>query len=338
MSELHEPPSPPAGKQRRMTELIERVERSGARGLSAEEVLELPRLYRQASDALARAESGGGDPRVAARLRPLVTRAHAVLYAPARGRARSTATRALRFLLRDSARAVRAEWKLGLAVLVFFYGLAALAYYAVSRDLELAFVLMDEESVAGQIAQLRATEEGEPFRGNFTFGLDNSANVSGWILAHNITVAVIFFGAGLLPPLFLMILASNALMLGTYTAVAAHWDQAGAISSILWCHGTIELQMIVLAGMAGVVLVRAWIAPGPWSRAHAMVLESRRAWALLAPAIAFLFVSGFIEGYVSPHAPFAVRVGVAFLSLVLLVLWIAVGGRPEPEPPPARAS
>ena len=46
------------------------------------------------------------------------------------------------------------------------------------------------------------------------------------------------------------------------------------ISSILWCHGTIELQMIALAGMAGLVLIRAWIAPGPWSRARAMALES----------------------------------------------------------------
>ena len=78
--------------------------------------------------------------------------------------------------------------------------------------------------------------------------------------------AVLFFATSLLPPIYLILLCTNALMLGTYIAVAGHWDQAGAISSILWCHGVLEIQAIVLAGTAGLCLVRAWVRPGPWSR------------------------------------------------------------------------
>ena len=116
-------------------------------------------------------------------------------------------------------------------------------------------------------------------------------------------------------------------MLGTYTGVAAHWGQAGAISSILWCHGVIELQTIVLAAAAGIVLIRAWLAPGPWTRRHAMRRESRRAWALMAPVFPLLFVSGLIEGYVSPHAPTGVRLFMAGATALLLVLWVVFGGR-----------
>jgi uncharacterized membrane protein SpoIIM required for sporulation len=147
-------------------------------------------------------------------------------------------------------------------------------------------------------------------------------------MAHNMAVCVLFFGAALLPPLYLYVLATNGLMLGTYTAVAGHWDQAGAISSILWCHGTLELQAIILSGSAGLVLVRSWIAPGPWSRREAMSRESRRAWALLAPAFPLLFCAGLIEGFISPHAPHGVRLAVAVTSALALGLWITLGGRP----------
>ena len=324
-------PAATTGRARwkRFAALVVRLEGGGPKSLEQGELIELPRLYREASGELARLEARGGDPRLAASLRVLVARAHAGLHAeePTRGNA---LLRAARFLLSESPRAIRAEWRLGLTLLVAFYGLAALAFALVSRDLEIAFALLDPDAVADEIAQLRATEEGQPFRGNFTFGLGESPTTSGWILAHNISVSVLFFGAGLVPPLFLLMLAGNALMVGTYTAVAGHWGQAAEISSILWCHGTIELQMIVLAGIAGLVLVRAWIAPGPWTRARAMALESRRAWALLAPVFPLLFLSGLIEGFVSPHAPAPARVAVAVASALGLALWIGLGGRRRP--------
>ena len=318
----------------RFERLARQLEQRGPGSLEEAELRALPGLYRHASSLLARLEASGHDVRRAQRLRELVTRAHGLLYRDLRQPSSNFLVRTLRFLLHESPRAIRAEWKLGLGMLALFYGLAGAAWLAVRLDLEMAFVLFSPEVVANEIAQLRATEDGQPFQGNFTFGLGDSPAVSGQILAHNISVSMIFFAAGLLPPLFLLLLTTNALMLGTYVAVASHWGQAGAISSILWCHGVIELQMIVLAGIAGLVLVRAWIAPGPWSRSHAMALESKRAWALMAPVFPFLFLSGLIEGYVSPHAPFGVRVGTAVGTGLVLVLWIALGGRERSRPAP----
>ncbi len=310
----------------RLAELVERATSGGAGALADGELIELPRLYRQASGELLRLEASGADDRAAARLRTLVGRCHALLHAADRP-AGSPLARAVRFLLVESPHAIRAEWKLALAVLLGFYGLAATAFALVSRDLELAFSLLSPETVAQEIHQLREVEQGQPFRGNFTFGMGESPQSAGMILTHNMSVSVLFFGTGLVPPLFLWILGQNALMIGSYTAVAGHWNQAAEISSILWCHGTLELQAIVLAGVAGIALVRAWIAPGPWSRAHAMALASRRAWALLAPVFPILFLAGLIEGFVSPHAPLQVRLGVALASLLGLVAWIGFCGR-----------
>ena len=319
---------------RRLRELVDAPESAAGQG-TEDDALALPGLYRFASTELARIEAGVGpapDAGDAAHfevgeLRRLVIRAHHRLFARRRTSSGALLRSAVRFFLVESPRAVLAEWKLVLGLLLVFYGLAAAAYLGVRSDLGLAYVLQDRAAVDAEVAQLRALEPGEAFRGNFTFGLDESGGASGFILANNIRVSLLFFASGLIPPLFLFILVSNALMLGTYLAVAAHWGQAGSIASILVCHGVIELQMIALAGAAGLVLARAWIAPGPWTRSHAMSRESRRAWALASPAIPFLFFSGFVEGYLSPHAPPAVRLATGAATGLLLALWLARGRR-----------
>jgi uncharacterized membrane protein SpoIIM required for sporulation len=151
-------------------------------------------------------------------------------------------------------------------------------------------------------------------------------------MAHNMGVGMLFFGAGLVPPLFLLLLALNGLMLGSYTAVAMHWGQGWQISSILWCHGMLEIQALLLAGAGGLVLVRGWIAPGPWTRRHALTLESARAMRLLAPVFPMLFCAGTIEAFVSPHAPQGVRVAVSIASLLLMIVWFGFGGRAPDDP------
>jgi len=291
------------------------------------ELLALPRLHRHACSVVARLEASGEEPRTAAEARKLVARSHAVLHRESGGGPGAFARRLLRLFLVDSPRAIRAEWRLLALTSGLVYGLALVSWFAVSADLDLAPSLLTPAAVETEIEQLQETPEGEPFRGNFTFGFGRSPTTAGWIMVHNMGVGVVFFASALLPPLYFLVLSSNGLMLGTYTAVAGHWDQAGAISSILWCHGVLEIQALLLAGAAGLCLVRAWVRPGPWSRRHALVRESGQALRLLGPVFPLLFVAGTIEGFVSPHAPWGVRIGVAIASGVALVLWVGLGGR-----------
>jgi uncharacterized membrane protein SpoIIM required for sporulation len=311
----------------RLEELVRRAQTRGASALDAGELEELPQLYRFASSRLAQLDTAGSQPAHLERWSRLVSRAHGVLYRNLEPRSGSLLARTGRFLLQTSPRTIREEWRLVAASLALFYALAIVAFLAVRSDLDLSYSLLSAEAVEREIAQLAQTGPDRPFLGNFTFGIGSSSLVAGAILANNITVSVIFFGSALLPPLYLWLLARNALMLGTYTAVAGHWDQAWNISSIVWCHGVIELQMIVLAGAAGLVLVRGMLASGPWSRRHAMKLEAARAWALFAPVAPALVVAAFIEAFVSPHAPLGARMGIAVLTLAVLVVWAVFGGR-----------
>lgn len=316
-----------AGRLARLAALVARASDGGAARLSEAELFELVRLYRFGASRVALHETGGRDPARLSKLRELLAGTHALLHRDLDRAQAGIVERVLAFFWVEVPRAIRAEWRILCVSFVLLYGLAAVSFVAVKEDLELAYALLDPATVAQEIRQLEDTAHGEPFRGNFTFGVGQSPTTSGWIMAHNMSVGVICFASGLLPPFYLWIVATNGLMLGTYTGVAAHWDQAFEISSILWCHGVLEIQAIVLAAAAGLVLVRAWVAPGPWSRSHAMKLESGRAWRLMAPVFPMLFVAGLIEGFVSPHAPLPVRVATAVCSAVFLVTWITLGGR-----------
>lgn len=320
-------PKPPASDPiARLAALVGRARGSGWSQLSDEEIESFPRLYRRVSTLVAEQQTSGSDPLELQRCRALLLEAHAL--ANTRSSGAGELLRSLwRLYMVEVPRAVRREWKLVASCALFVYGLAFVSGLLVERDLELAFSLSSTDMVSTEITQLANTKPGEPFRGNFTFGLGESPTNAGWIMAHNMFVGVLFFGAGLVPPLFLLLLALNGLMLGVYTAVAMHWDQGWQISSILWCHGTLEIQALLLAGAGGLVLVRAWIAPGPWTRQHALTLESARAMRLLAPVFPMLFCAGTIEAFVSPHAPVQVRMVVAGVSLVVMVLWFGFGGR-----------
>jgi uncharacterized membrane protein SpoIIM required for sporulation len=311
----------------RLHALVQRTRVAGWRGLTDEELELFPRLYRRASTLVAELETAGQDEARLRARRALLLEAH-TLYRSRSGGARELLRAFGRLYLVEVPRTVRAEWKLVASSAALMYGLAVLSAWLVHSDLELAFSLCSPDMIGKEIGQLVAgAEKGESFRGNFTFGLGESPMTAGWIMAHNMLVGLLFFAAALVPPLFVMLLALNGLMLGSYTAVAMHWGQGWEISSILWCHGTLEIQAILLAGAGGLVLVRGWVAPGSWTRRHAMALESGRALRLLAPVFPMLFLAGTIEAFVSPHAGLQVRLAVAGLSLVVMLLWFGFGGR-----------
>ena len=310
----------------RLEELVARASRR-PRALSGEELDELARLYRHASSLHARLEAMGDDPQGLDTARRVLAAAHGLLYRPLERDTRSLFARIRHYWMVRSPRTLRSEWRLLAFSFVLFYGFAVLSYVLVANDLGLAFGLLDAGVVSTTIDQLEGLEPGEPFRGNFTFGLDVSAQTSGWIMTHNLGVSTLFFASGLVPPLFLYVVANNGLMVGTYTAVAGHYGQAGEISSTLWCHGTLELQAIVLAGMAGLILVRGWLMPGPWTRGHAIRIESSRALLVLAPVLPMLVISGFIEGFVSPHADKPIRIATAVVTGALFLAWLVFAGR-----------
>ena len=120
-----------------LRELRRLLVKGGPRSWDEGELVEFPRLYRHACSVVARLEASGESPRLASEARRLVAQAHGILYLERADRA-PLLERLYRLLVHESPRAIRAEWRLLAGTFAFVYGLALLAWFAVSRDLDLA--------------------------------------------------------------------------------------------------------------------------------------------------------------------------------------------------------
>lgn len=312
--------------------LIELLETSPHK-LRPAQVLELEGAYRQTHRQLATLRASGAGRERLRPLEALLARAQGQLVRERTGLG-ATLQRVFALALSTAPRVLRAEWRLVLGSFVLFYGLAALAFVLVQHDRELAYVFLEPAVVDHQIGQLEGLAPGEAFRGNFTFEREESTATALMITLNNVRVSFFLLALALIPPLFVFVLVVNAFMVGTYLAVAADFDQLGSITSILMTHGTLELQAIVLAFVAGVLLVRPLVWPGVYTRAESIRRGSGRALAVFAPVVLMLFVAGAIEGYVTAHYDLPVRGAFIGVSALALAAWFTLGGRNAPAPLP----
>src|ERR1700704_368877 len=220
-----------------------RVER-----LSADDVLELGRLYRAPPSDLAVARRDFPRDVAPERLNDLVAAAHALVYseAPTSGR------RLRRFVLGELPATVRANlpWT-GAAFAIFM--VFALAMYAVGLLLpDVAANALPEET-RQQLAERQLwTDIPEGFR-----------PIAGpLIIVNNVRVAVVPFAGGLTAgALTIYALAANGAMLGTIFAVVQSYGLGGGLLAFIAGHGVLELSAIFLSGGAG--FGPAWGSPRP---------------------------------------------------------------------------
>jgi uncharacterized membrane protein SpoIIM required for sporulation len=312
-----------------LTSLLDRVDRKGWPDLSAAEVKQLCRLYRQATIDLSQARTAGDDPELIRYLNALAARAHGRVYQ----------TRPLNlgslvaFLSGGFPRLVRRRLRFVLVSAGVFLLTALASGLAVVRDPELAYSLWDENYVEYENIRLER-QEGE-YKGNFTFAVGESPLVAVVIIGNNIKVAILAFALGALgclPAILLLIM--NGRMLGTLSGLMVNHGYFLAFYSLILTHGVLELSAICIAGAGGLMLGWALIAPGQLSRRDALRQAAGEAFGLLAGAAALLVIAGLIEAHVTPHFPAVVRWSVAGATAVLLAAYLAFAGRGEESPAP----
>ena len=304
----------------RLGQLIARA-RGRVDRLSADDVLELGRLYRATTSDLAIARRDFPRDVATERLNDLVAAAHALVYSEA-----PTSGRRLRgFLVRELPASVRAQlpWTIAsIAISIVF----ALATYVIG----LAFPDIAQSALPDDMRQQLArrqlwTDIPEGFR-----------PIAGpLIIVNNVRVAVVAFAGGMTAGLLTVyVLATNGAMLGTIFAVVQGYGLAGGLLAFIAGHGVLELSAIFLAGGAGLRLAWAILQPGERGRIDALRIGATQAARVMLLVIPVLGVAGLLEGFLSPSgAPDAVKALVGVTTGALLWGYILLAGRP-----PARAA
>ncbi len=286
---------------------------------------ELPARYRRLARQLGLARRRGYSPYLQERLQTLVQRGHDVFYRPPLPRWQ----RVFEFFLADFPRLVRAEAGVMWASLLLFVVPLAASFVALQFHPELIHTLMPPQQVAQwEEMYSKAAEK---------LGRDSGSDLAmfGFYIFNNIGIGLRTYASGLLAGIGpVLTIAFNGVMIGM---VAGHLQNVG-LGDPFWrfaCgHAAFELTAIVISGGAGLRLSLALLAPGRRGRVNALIEDGRRGAQLCLGVFVMLVIAAFIEAFWSSLGwmPAGVKYGVAAVLWVLVLTWLALGGRDRDAP------
>ncbi len=230
----------------RLTELVNHAQHYGLNKLRAEELDELGMLYRQATAALARANSQGRDAEMIEYLNQLVGRAHGLVY----GRSSRPPVRLGHLFGAEIPRTFRENWRyvaVAAGVTILF---AALAYLLVNIDYRWSARLLGP-GFPEAIEDFATSDKpaGEYFAD--AAEILGGANFSAMLMSNNIQVALKAFALGVTVGLgTLYVLVVNGLMLGAFLGIGAHCGRLTDVLAVVIPHGAIEIPAIFIAAGA----------------------------------------------------------------------------------------
>lgn len=281
---------------KRLDLILTKAENGGVKNLSDEQMLALPRLYRQAVSSLSVARSISLDQNVITYLESLCTRSYFFVY----GARTTLGERMMQFLRRDWSAAVSQSVWTTLLSAFFFFGGWALAFFLCLQDMEWFWTFhgpanfFDGRNPDATVEYLRSTiytQPGEAEDGQLTA-------FSSFLFNNNAQIALFAFALGFafgIPTAWLLVY--NGVMIGSMYAV--FWDKGLGYEFTGWLmiHGVTELFAIVLAGAAGFVIGGAVAFPGGRTRLASARAAGQRAATIAMGCVVMLIIAALLEGF-----------------------------------------
>ena len=302
--------------------LLERGRRSGPKGLTAEELSRLDKLYRQSAVHLAQLRSRTSNQALTENLNRLVTQAHSYIYLAPRQR---VLQRMASFYLVGFCRAVARTGRYHLVAALFFLCGGLLAYYGFLDRPEAAYALLPQGemrlpgSSAEQLERVLRSGRSDSDATKLLF--------SSFLFTHNTRVGLAAFASGVvlgIPTVFLITL--NGAMLGTFVSIHHQRGIVAEMWAWLLPHGVTEILAVLLCGGAGLMLGMAVIRPRYRTRRRALKDAGREALYLVLGVVPMFLMAGFIEGFVrQSELDTASRLAFAAATALLWVVYFGTG-------------
>ncbi|MCC7221333.1 MAG: stage II sporulation protein M [Candidatus Contendobacter sp.] len=283
-------------------------------------VLELPAAYRRLCQQLAIARSRCYSNALNARLSQLALRAYQQLYRGPQGRWQAM----LQFLSTDFPQRVRANAGLfWLCAGLFYLPLLGMGL-AVYQAPELIYSLLAPERVTDLEAMYA------PGQAAVDRAASSDLAMFGYYIRNNIGLGFRTFAGGILLGVgsaFMLLL--NGLFIGAVSGYLTAKGLTETFYTFVAGHGAFELTGIVLAGVAGMKLGWAVVAPGRWSRSAALRQAASDGVRLILGMTALLTLAAFIEAFWSSnHAiPAEIKYTAGGIGWLLIILYLSRAGR-----------
>ncbi|WP_194816655.1 stage II sporulation protein M [Nocardia sp. XZ_19_385] len=299
---------------RRSWDRLDHLSRRGK--LTGAEAEELVALYRRTSQQLARLQSHSPEPELIAGLSAVLTRA--------RGKVLGTKSDPWaefgRFWTQVFPAAVYRTWVWwATAGALFVLLTAGIAEWVRGSGAarELFGIPADNTAI---------TAPGGKFETYYTEHPNDAFAAQVWTNNAWVSAVCLFTGVLILPVVYMLVM--NAVNVGITAGLMAEAGRLDAFFGYILPHGMLELTAVFVAGGAGLKLGWTLIDPGRLSRLEAVARQGRAAATIALGLVAVLFVSGLLEGFVTPSGlPGSMRIGIGFLAEILFLVYVFVLGR-----------
>ncbi|MHA7292254.1 stage II sporulation protein M [Arthrobacter sp. HLT1-21] len=155
-----------------------------------------------------------------------------------------------------------------------------------------------------------------------------AASFAGLVWTNNAWIALqaVAFGVtGIWAP---WILYQNAQGIGMAGGTMAAYGELDTFFIYILPHGFMELTAIFISAAAGLRLFWAWVSPGARTRANALAEEGRSLITVALGLVLVLFISGLVEGFVTPSPlPAWLRISIGFLVFAAYWAYTLLLGR-----------
>ncbi|MDH2394143.1 stage II sporulation protein M [Streptomyces sp. HNM0663] len=288
------------------------------RRLSGDEADELVALYQRTATHLSLIQSRAPDPLLTARLTQLVARARAAVT----GTRRASWRDAVRFLTAGFPAAVyrTRHWWIPTAVLSTL--LAAVIGWWIGTHPEV------QASIAAPQELRELTRPGGGYEAYYSSHPATSFAAQVWTNNAQAAAMCLVLGAFLCVPV-IWILFLNMLNLGVGIGLMASAGRLDTFLGLILPHGLLELTAVFVAAGTGLRLGWTVVDPGPRTRRAALAQQGRAAIGMAIGLALVLFVSGVIEGFVTPSGlPTWARIAIGIAAELAFLAYVYIlGGR-----------
>ncbi|WP_406476801.1 stage II sporulation protein M [Streptomyces platensis] len=288
------------------------------RRLTGAEADELVALYQRTTTHLSLLLSSAPDPALTSRLTSLVARA------------RSTVTGARKASWRDTARFFTTAFPAAVYRLRHWWIPTAILSTAVAALMGWWIAAHPEVQAAiGAPEDLRdMTRPGGQYETYYSSHPAASFAAQVWTNNAQAVALCLVLGAFAGLPV-LWVLFQNMLNLGVGIGLMSSAGRLDTFLGLILPHGLLELTAVFVAAGIGLRLGWTLIDPGPRTRRTALAEEGRSALGVAIGLAAVLFISGALEGFVTPSGlPTWARIGIGIAAELAFLLYVYVlGGR-----------
>ncbi|MEV6574115.1 stage II sporulation protein M [Streptomyces sp. NPDC051577] len=288
------------------------------RRLTGEEADELVSLYQRTSTHLSLIQSSAPDPMLVGRLTQLVARARAAIT----GARRASWRDAARFFTAGFPAAVYRSRRWWIPTAVLSIAVGVLLGWWIAGNPEAQSVIAAPDDLR------RLTQPGGEYETYYSSHPAASFAAKVWTNNAQAAAMCLVLGAFLgLPVLWILFL--NMANLGVGIGLMASAGRLDVFLGLILPHGLLELTAVFVAAGMGLRLGWTVIDPGPRTRRAALAEQGRAALGMAIGLALILFVSGLIEGFVTPSGlPTWARIAIGVAAEAAFLVYVYVlGGR-----------